>query len=176
MINISQRDWGGKVRMQCHSFHYWIYCELLYEGCAKNNASYFILLVHNRQKLVVWQQSLNILTSTPLHFVSVLQIAAGGQSDKMVSDVDVHITDDRIAGAQSDVKGSSPTPLLKQVPFNRLHMQASRQVLNISIEGYSSAYVGSLLQCSITLIRGYSACLYGTLFKFQAITPITAHH
>jgi len=50
-----------------------------------------------------------------------------------------------IAGVGRDFKrSSSPTPLLKQVPYGRLHRSVSRQVLNISTEGYSTTSLGSL--------------------------------
>jgi len=39
--------------------------------------------------LVVWQKGLNLPTSILLHIVAVWQMAAGGQSDRMVSDVEV---------------------------------------------------------------------------------------
>lgn len=58
----------------------------------------------------------------------------------------------RIAGVGRNLKrSSSPTPLLMQAPYNKSHRQVSRQVLSISIEGDSIAFLGNLLQCSITL-------------------------
>ena len=42
-------------------------------------------------------------------------------------------------------------PMLKQVPYNRLHRQTSKWVLNISIEGDSTASLGNLFLRSITL-------------------------
>ena len=55
----------------------------------------------------------------------------------------------RISGVGTDLKRSSPTPLLKQVHHNRSHKQASRQVLDISIEGDSTTNPGNLFQCSV---------------------------
>ena len=44
----------------------------------------------------------------------------------------------------------SPTPLLKQVPYSRLHRKVSRRVLNISIRDLTAS-LDSLFQCSVTL-------------------------
>jgi len=44
------------------------------------------------------------------------------------------------------MRSLSPTFLLKQVPYNRLHRSASRRVLNISIEGDSTTPQGNLFQ------------------------------
>jgi len=41
-------------------------------------------------------------------------------------------------------------PLLKQVPYSRLHRKVSRGVLNIS-RGDSTTSLGSLFQCSVTV-------------------------
>jgi len=38
--------------------------------------------------LVAWQESLNVPTSIPLHFVAVQQMAAEGWADKMASDME----------------------------------------------------------------------------------------
>jgi len=46
----------------------------------------------------------------------------------------------RFAGVGIDLKRSSLIPLLKHVPYNRLHRQASRQVLNTSIERNNNDY------------------------------------
>jgi len=43
-----------------------------------------------------------------------------------------------------------PTPLPKQVPYNRLHRKASRRVFNISREADSTVSLGNLIQCSVT--------------------------
>ena len=40
---------------------------------------------------VVWQQRLNLLANIPLPFVAVQQMAAEGQSDKMVSDMELSL-------------------------------------------------------------------------------------
>jgi len=42
-------------------------------------------------------------------------------------------------------------PLLKQLPYSRLCRKSSRQVLINSREGNSTASLGSLFQCSVTL-------------------------
>jgi len=39
--------------------------------------------------LVAWQESLNVPTSIPLHFVAVQQMAIEEQSNKKVSDMEV---------------------------------------------------------------------------------------
>jgi len=41
--------------------------------------------------LLVWQQKLNLPVNIPSHFVAVWQVAAQGQFDKMVSDMEVHV-------------------------------------------------------------------------------------
>lgn len=41
--------------------------------------------------LVAWQLILNLPTKIPLHFVAGLQMAAEGQSDKLVSDMELHV-------------------------------------------------------------------------------------
>ena len=38
---------------------------------------------------MVWQERLNLPTNIPLHFVAVWQTAAEGQSERMVSDIEV---------------------------------------------------------------------------------------
>ena len=45
----------------------------------------------------------------------------------------------------------SLTLLLRQVPYNMLHRQTFRWVVNFSIEGDSTTSLGNLFQCSITL-------------------------
>ena len=49
-------------------------------------------------------------------------------------------------------RSSSPTALLKHFSYNRSHSKASRGVLNIRSEGDSTISLGSLFQCSVTLI------------------------
>ena len=71
-------------------------------------------------------------------------------------------------------------PLLKQVPYNRSHRQASRRVLNISIEGDSTT-LGNLFQCSITLtIKKFFLTLVWNFqcSSFRPFTPcpIAAYH
>ena len=46
---------------------------------------------NQRQMLVGWQERLNLPTNIPLYFVCVQQMAAEGQSDKMVSDVEARM-------------------------------------------------------------------------------------
>ena len=54
----------------------------------------------------------------------------------------------RIIRVGRDLRRSpSSTPLLKQDPYARLPGKASRQVLNVSREGDSTASLGSLFQC-----------------------------
>jgi len=58
----------------------------------------------------------------------------------------------RMVGVGNDLWGSpSPTPYRSRVTQSRLHRTLSRRVLNISREGDSTATLGSLGQCSITL-------------------------
>jgi len=47
---------------------------------------------------------------------------------------------------------SSPTPCRSRVIYSRLHKTLSRRVLNISREGDSTTSLGSLFQCSVTLL------------------------
>jgi len=63
-----------------------------------------------------------------------------------------HLQYHRIAGVGRDFRRSSLlNVLLKQVPYSGLHRKVSRRVLNVSIEGDSTASLGSLFQCSVTL-------------------------
>ena len=39
----------------------------------------------------MWQQRLNLPANIPLHFVAMSQMAAEGQSDKVVSDMEAHL-------------------------------------------------------------------------------------
>jgi len=55
---------------------------------------------------------------------------------------------------------SSASPLLKQVPYHKLHRQASRWVLNTSINGDPTTSLGNLLQSSITLTIKKFFCLF----------------
>ena len=62
------------------------------EGCSEINASYFIMLAHDVRGGCWWYGSrLNLPAKIPLHFVSMWQIAAGGQSDNTVSDMEVYV-------------------------------------------------------------------------------------
>ena len=62
----------------------------------------------------------------------------------------------RITGVGRDLRrSSSPTPLLKQIPYNRSHRWASRWVLNISTEVDSTTFMGNLFHCSIILTRKF---------------------
>ena len=59
--------------------------------------------------------------------------------------------DHRTTGIGRDLRGSSsPTPLLKQVPYSKLPRKASRCVLYITREGDFTTSLGSLFQCSVT--------------------------
>ena len=62
--------------------------ELSYEGCSKNNASYFIMSVQNirGQMSAIWQQRLNLPNYYNL-FCSGWQLAAEGQSNRLVSEM-----------------------------------------------------------------------------------------
>lgn len=66
----------------------------------------------------------------------------------------------RMGGSQNQIvteigkdlrRSSSPIPMLKQVPYSVLHMEASWRVLNIFRERDSTASPGSLFQCSVTV-------------------------
>jgi len=60
-------------------------------------------------------------------------------------------------------RSSSSTALLKQVPYSIWNRKASRWVLNISRERDSTASLGSLFQCPVTLtVKKFFLCLYGT--------------
>ena len=50
-----------------------------------------VCLQHHGWMLGVWQQRLNFPTNIPLHFVALWQMAAEGQSDNMVSNMEVHM-------------------------------------------------------------------------------------
>lgn len=69
---------------------------------------------------------------------------------------------------------SSPAPVLMQVPYNRSHREASRQVFNISVGGDSTPSLGSLFPvlphpyCK-EILPHVSRNL--PVFKFQAVTP-----
>ena len=69
-----------------------------------------------------------------------------------------------LQGLEWTSRGQSLTFQLKQVLYNRSHRQASRQVLNISIEGDSiegeMPSLGNLFQCSITLTIKKFFCIF----------------
>ena len=60
--------------------------------------------------LLVWQYTLNLLTNIPLHVVAVWQMAAEGQSDRMVSDMDVQM-EQRSATEILHVEKMAPTDI-----------------------------------------------------------------
>jgi hypothetical protein len=65
-----------------------IFLNLFYEGRSEINASYFVMLEDDVDPIAVQvETSANILLS----FVAVRQMAAEGQIDKMVSDMEVHM-------------------------------------------------------------------------------------
>ena len=79
----------------------------------------------------------------------------------------------RIAEVGRDLKRSlSPTPLPKQVPYNRSHRQASRQLLNISVEGDSTASLGSLFQCSVNHTVNKFFCMSVWNFLCLSFRPL----
>ena len=51
-------------------------------------------------------------------------------------------------------------PLIKQVSYSKSHRQASRQVLNISIEDDFTTSLGSLFQCYVNLIINKLFCIF----------------
>ena len=58
----------------------------------------------------------------------------------------------RTFGVRRDLCGSSsPTLCRSRVTYSRMHRTLSRRVLNISRERDSTASLGSLFQCSVTL-------------------------
>lgn len=65
----------------------------------------------------------------------------------------------RLEGTSRD--HPSPTPLLIQVPYSRLHRQVSRQVLNISREGDPTISVGGLFQSPVNFTVRYFSCSCG---------------
>jgi len=52
---------------------------------------YYIGPQNQRWMLMVWQYRLNLTGNIPLHFIAGWQMAAEGQSHKMVSDMEVHM-------------------------------------------------------------------------------------
>ena len=65
-----------------------------YKSCFENDASYFIMLTHNIRGtfwLVVREQRLKLPTNISLHFVAVWLMAAEGQSNRMVSDMEAKV-------------------------------------------------------------------------------------
>ena len=84
----------------------------------------------------------------------------------------------RIAGVGRDHKISSPTALLKQVPYSRSHAQVSRWVLIISIEGDSTSYLSNLLQHTvIPLVKKIFCMLVWNFLRSSFIlSPVTTRH
>ena len=63
-----------------------------YEDCSKSNASFlFCWPMRSKAMLVTWQERLKLPTSIPLYFIARWQMAAEEQSDKIVSDMEVHM-------------------------------------------------------------------------------------
>jgi len=56
-----------------------------------------------------------------------------------------------------------PKPLLKQVPYRRLHRKASRQVMNVSRKGNPTTLLSSLFQCSVPNTHKVAVTLPGHL-------------
>ena len=80
----------------------------------------------------------------------------------------------RIVGVGRDLCGShSPTLMPKQVTQSRLHRTLSRQGLNVSREGDSTASLGSLGQGSVTL-RGKTRAPWGSISPSQQRPRIPA--
>jgi len=62
----------------------------IHESCSESNVSYVMMLAYDvRSKW--WDGGLNLPTKIPLHFVTMTQMAAEGQSNKMASDMEVHM-------------------------------------------------------------------------------------
>jgi len=79
----------------------------------------------------------------------------------------------RIVGVGMDLKrSSSPTPLLKQVPYSSYHSWASRWVLNISTEGDATISLGNQFQCSITLTIKWFFCMFLWNFQCSSFRPL----
>ena len=73
-----------------------------------------------------------------------------------LASVNLKITESHRITECSGLEGTSvghlvQPPCRSRVTYSRLHRTASRRVLNISREGDSTASLGSLFQCSITL-------------------------
>jgi len=61
-----------------------------YEACCKINAIVFTVLAHDVRGVSWWYGSKGTLpTNVPLHFIAVRQMAVEGQSDQMVSDMEM---------------------------------------------------------------------------------------
>jgi len=74
----------------------------------------------------------------------------------------------RMFGVGRDLCGSpSPTPCPSRVTQSRLHRTLSRWVLDISREGDSTASLGSLFQCSITLRMKK----FFLMFRWKSLSP-----
>ena len=79
----------------------------------------------------------------------------------------------RIAGVGRDLKRPlSPTPLLKQVFYNKLHRWVSRQALDIFLEGDSITPLGNLFQCSVTLTIKKFFCMFVWNFLCSSFKPL----
>jgi len=65
-------------------------------------------------------------------------------------------------------------PLLKQVPYSRLHRKGSKQAVNISREGDTINFLSILFQCSATL----TLKKFFLMFQFVPIAfcSVSGHH
>jgi len=66
----------------------------------------------------------------------------------------------RTVGLKGPLETTESNFLLKKVPYRRFHRKATKQILNTSREGDTTASLGSLFQCCITL-TSTSLCLCG---------------
>lgn len=73
----------------------------------------------------------SFLSLTPVCHVKVCSDVKDAKAGKRQEE---ESQNQRIAGIGRDLWRSSPLPLLKQVPFSRLHKKVSWSILNISIE------------------------------------------
>jgi len=82
-----------------------------------------------------------------------------------------------MAGVGRDLwESPSPTPCRSRVTQSRLHRTASRRILNISREGDSTASLGSLAQCSVTVQQVPSSpSFHGPSARDISLTPWLIH-
>jgi len=107
-------------------------------NCNAVNIEGYVEYFHSiqRQMLVVWQWRLSLPTNIPLHFVTMQQMAEEGVSDKMVSDMEMHVMQ-RCGTEFLHAEKMAPTvihwPLLniygdQTVSFQQWQQQCERQV------------------------------------------------